>query len=160
LVHTIHFTTNERENENSEFRDPYLEFGVLKKDTPYTELSTPIKIFFGLTGIKDSGIMSNHRGIKMASGELKIVLEEVKEKFDTVIEAFNMVKETLDRHKEENRKEHEELKGEIMSVKGDVGILRTDVAVLRTDVAEIRNDLNDHRFNTELHGGKKGKRAS
>ena len=73
------------------------------------------------------------------SDELKIILEDVKEKFDTVIEGIQMINEKLDRHIEENRKEHE---------KFDMGLL------------EFRHDLNEHRNNTELHRGRRGKKAS
>jgi hypothetical protein len=75
---------------------------------------------------------------KMASDELKIVLEDVKEKFDPVIEAVNRVRETLERHKEEIQRDHEELKNEI--------IFR-------------RKDLNEHRDSTEVHVGRKRKKA-
>lgn len=73
------------------------------------------------------------------SDELKIVLEDVKEKFDTVIEGIHMINEKLDRHIKENRKEHE---------KFETGLL------------ELKRDINEHRNNTELHHGKRGKKAS
>ncbi len=73
------------------------------------------------------------------SDELKIVLEDVKEKFDTVIEGIQMINEKLDRHIEENQKEHE---------KFETGLL------------ELRRDITEHRNNTELHRGRRGKKVS
>ena len=75
----------------------------------------------------------------MASDELKIVLEDVKEKFDTVIEGYNVLTEKIDRLAKQNEAEHHELQMEITGLK---------------------RDLNEHRSNTELHGGKKRKKAS
>ena len=75
----------------------------------------------------------------MASDELKIVLEDVKEKFDTVIEGYNVLTEKIDRLAKKNEAEHHELQMEITGLK---------------------RDLNEHRSNTELHGGKKRKKAS
>jgi Mg2+ and Co2+ transporter CorA len=76
---------------------------------------------------------------KMASDELKIVLEDVKEKFDTVIEGYNLLSGKIDRLAKQNEAEHQQLQTEIMGLKGD---------------------LNEHRSNTELHGGRKRKKAS
>ena len=73
------------------------------------------------------------------SDELNIVLEDVKEKFDTVIEGIHMLNEKVDRHMEENRKEHERF---------EMGLL------------ELKRDMNEHRNNTELHGGRIKKGAS
>jgi len=73
------------------------------------------------------------------SDELNIVLEDVKEKFDTVIEGIHMLNEKVDRHMEENRKEHERF---------EMGLL------------ELKRDINEHRNNTELHGGRIKKEAS
>jgi len=73
------------------------------------------------------------------SDELNIVLEDVKEKFDTVIEGIHMLNEKVDRHMEENRKEHERF---------EMGLL------------ELKRDMNEHRNNTELHGGRIKKEAS
>jgi Mg2+ and Co2+ transporter CorA len=76
---------------------------------------------------------------KMASDELKIVLEDVKEKFDTVIEGYNLLSGKIDRLAKQNEAEHQQLQTEIMGLK---------------------RDLNEHRSNTELHGGRKRKKAS
>ena len=76
---------------------------------------------------------------KMASDELKIVLEDVKEKFDTVIEGYDVLSEKIDRLAKQNEGEHHELQMEITGFK---------------------RDLNEHRSNTELHGGKKREKAS
>jgi hypothetical protein len=73
------------------------------------------------------------------SDELKIILEDVKEKFDSVMEGIQMINEKLDRHIEGNRREHE---------KFEMGLL------------EFRRDMNEHRNNTELHRGKRAKKAS
>ena len=73
------------------------------------------------------------------SDELNIVLEDVKKKFDTVIEGIHMLNEKVDRHMEENRKEHERF---------EMGLL------------ELKRDMNEHRNNTELHGGRIKKEAS
>ena len=75
----------------------------------------------------------------MASDELKIVLEDVKEKFDTVIEGYNLLSGKIDRLTKQNKAEHDELQIEIMGLK---------------------RDLNEHRSNTELHGGRKREKAS
>ncbi len=75
----------------------------------------------------------------MASDELKIVLEDVKEKFDTVIEGYNLLNEKIDRLAEQNEAEHRSL---------------------QTEITGLRKDLNEHRLNTELHGGRKKKKAS
>ncbi len=75
----------------------------------------------------------------MASDELRIILEDVKEKFDTVIEGYNLLSEKIDRFAKQNEAEHEQLQTEIMGLK---------------------RDLNEHRSNTELHGGRKRKKAS
>ena len=50
-----------------------------------------------------------------------------------------MINEKLDRHIEENRREHE---------KFEMGLL------------EFRRDMNEHRNNTELHSGRREKKAS
>jgi uncharacterized protein YaaN involved in tellurite resistance len=73
------------------------------------------------------------------SDEPKIALEDVKEKFETVMESIQMINEKLDRHIDENRKEHE---------KFEMGLL------------EFRRDLNEHRNNTELHRGRRGKKKN
>jgi hypothetical protein len=73
------------------------------------------------------------------SDELKIVVKDVKEKYDTVIEGINMINEKLDRQIKENRKEHE---------KFETGLL------------ELRRYINEHRNNTELHHGRRGKKVS
>ncbi len=73
------------------------------------------------------------------SDELKIVLEDVKEKFDTVIESIQMINEKLDRHIKENHKEHEKFE---------------------TGLFELRRDINEHRNNTDLHHGRRGKKVS
>jgi hypothetical protein len=75
----------------------------------------------------------------MASDELRIVLEDVKEKFDTVIEGNNLLGEKIDRLAKQNEAEHQQLQSEILG---------------------LRRDLNEHRSNTELHGGRKRKKAS
>jgi len=75
----------------------------------------------------------------MASDELKIVLEDVKEKFDTVIEGYNLLSGKIGRLAKQNEAEHQQLETEIMGLK---------------------KDLNDHRSNTELHSGRKRKKAS
>jgi DUF917 family protein len=74
---------------------------------------------------------------KMASDELKIVLEDVKEKFDTVIEGYHLFSGKIDRLAKENETEHQQLQTEIMGLK---------------------RDLNEHRSNTELHGVRRGRR--
>jgi len=76
---------------------------------------------------------------EMASDKLKIVLEDVKEKFDTVIEGYNLLSGKIDRLAKQNEAEHQQLQTEIMGLK---------------------RDLNEHRSNTELHGGRKRKKAS
>jgi hypothetical protein len=81
----------------------------------------------------------------MASDELKIVLEDVKEKFDTVIEGINMVRETLERHEHKNDEQFKKFNMEFLEI--------------GKDIRELRQDLNDHRDNTELHAGKRKKKA-
>jgi Mg2+ and Co2+ transporter CorA len=76
---------------------------------------------------------------EMASGELKIVLEDVKEEFDTVIEGYNLLSGKIDRLANENEADQQQLQTEIMGLK---------------------RDLNEHRSNTELHSGRKRKKAS
>ncbi len=71
--------------------------------------------------------------------ELKIVLEDVKEKFDTVIEGIQMINDKLDRHIEDSHKEHEKFEAALL---------------------ELKRNINEHRNNTELHHGKRGKKAS
>jgi hypothetical protein len=68
----------------------------------------------------------------MASDELRIVLEDVKEKFDTVIEGYNFLSEKIDRVAKE----------------------------LGDEIEGLRQDLHEHRSSTELHAGKKKKKAS
>ena len=75
----------------------------------------------------------------MASDELKTVLEDVKEKFDTVIEGYNLLSEKIDRLVEQNEVEHRQL---------------------QTEITGLKKDLNEHRSNTELHGGGKRRKAS
>ena len=75
----------------------------------------------------------------MASNELRIILEDVKEKFDTVIEGNNLLSEKIGRLAKQNESEHQQLQSEILGLK---------------------RDLNEHRSNTELHGGRKKKKAS
>ncbi len=75
----------------------------------------------------------------MPSDELKIVLEGVKEKFDTVIEGYNLLGEKIDWLAKQNEGEHRQL---------------------QTEITSLKKDLNGHRSNTELHGGRKGKKAS
>ena len=75
----------------------------------------------------------------MASDELKIVRGDVKEKFDTVIEAYNLLSEKIDRLTRQNEVEHRQL---------------------QTEITGLNRGLNEHRSNTELHGGGKRKKAS
>jgi hypothetical protein len=75
----------------------------------------------------------------MAPDELKIVLEDVKEKFDTVIEGYNLLSGKIDGLAKQNEAEHQQLETEIMGLK---------------------RDLNDNRSKTELHSGRKRKKAS
>jgi seryl-tRNA synthetase len=75
----------------------------------------------------------------MASDELKIVLEDVKEKFDTVIEGYNLLSEKIGRLSKQNEAEHRQL---------------------QTEITGLKRDLNEHRSNTELHGGGKKRKAS
>jgi hypothetical protein len=75
----------------------------------------------------------------MASDELRIILEDVKEKFDTVIEGYNLLNGKIDRLAKQNEEEHQQL---------------------QTEIIGLRKDLNEHRSNTELHGGRKRKKAS
>ena len=89
----------------------------------------------------------------MKGDEFKIILEDINEKFDTLIEGQSLIKEKLDRHIEENKEEFKEVKKEILFVK-------RDVFDLKRDVSDIRKDLNEHRENTELHVGRKKKKAS
>lgn len=70
--------------------------------------------------------------------ELKIILENVQEKFDTVMEGIQMIHEKLDRNIQENQKEH---------------------GKFNMSLLELRRDMNEHRNNTELHHGKKGKKV-
>jgi DUF917 family protein len=63
--------------------------------------------------------------------------EDVKEKFDTVIEGYNLLSGKIDRLAKQNEAEHQQLETEIMGLK---------------------KDLNEHRSNTELHGGRKRKK--
>jgi len=89
----------------------------------------------------------------MASDELRIILEDVKGKFDLVIEAVNMTNERLDRHEKAEEERSNKLEAEILEVK-------KDIREMKGDIRELRQDFNDHRLNTELHGGKKGKKVS
>ncbi len=75
----------------------------------------------------------------MASDELRIVLEDIKEKFDTVVKGYNLLSEKIDSLAKQNEEEHQQL---------------------RTEVMGLKRDLNEHRSNTELHGGRKKKKAS
>ena len=75
----------------------------------------------------------------MSSDELRIILEDVKEKFDTVIEGYNLLSEKIDRLAKQNESEHEQL---------------------QTEILDLRRDMNEHRSNTELHGGRKKRKAS
>jgi hypothetical protein len=63
----------------------------------------------------------------------------VKEKFDTVIEGYNLLSEKIDRLAMQNGAEHQQL---------------------QTEIIGLRKDLNEHRSSTELHGGRKRKKAS
>jgi hypothetical protein len=74
-------------------------------------------------------VWSKWKGGKMASDELKIVLEDVKEKFNTVIEGYNLLSGKIDGLAGRKEAEHQQLETEIMGLK---------------------RDLKDHRSNTEL----------
>jgi hypothetical protein len=74
---------------------------------------------------------------KVASDELKIVLEDVKEKFDTVIEGYNLLSGKIDKLAKQNEAEHQQLQTEIMGLK---------------------RDLNEHRSNTEPMADGRGRR--
>jgi len=73
------------------------------------------------------------------SDELKIFWEDIQEKFDKIIEGIYMIVAKLDRHIEKSLREQE---------KFEIGLL------------ELRRNINEHRNNTELHGGKINKEAS
>jgi len=73
----------------------------------------------------------------MATDELKIVLEDVKEKFDTVIEGYNLLSKKIDKLAKQNEAEHRQL---------------------QAGITGLKRDLNEHRSNTELHGGGKGRK--
>ena len=103
----------------------------------------------------------------MASDELRIILEDVKEKFDLVIEAVNMTNERLDRNEKAAEERFGKLETEILLVKKDVWEMKGDMQVMKADIQEMKGDIrdirqgqNDHRFNTELHGGRKDKKVS
>jgi chromosome segregation ATPase len=104
---------------------------------------------------------------KMKGDEVKIILEDVSEKFDTIIEGQNLLNEKLDRHIEDNKEEFKEVKKDILylkkdvfDIKKDVSDLKGDVSDIKRDVSDLKKDLNEHRENTELHAGKKKKKAS
>jgi hypothetical protein len=56
-----------------------------------------------------------------------------------VIEGYNLLSGKIDRLAKQNEAEHQQLETEIMGLK---------------------KDLNDHRSNTELHSGRKRKKAA
>jgi predicted nucleic acid-binding Zn-ribbon protein len=98
---------------------------------------------------------------------LRFVLEDVKGKFDLVIEAVHMTNERLGRHEkaEEERfsrleTEVLQMKGDILEMKGDIVEMKGDIVQTKDDIRGLRQDFNDHRLNTELHAGKKGKKVS
>jgi predicted nucleic acid-binding Zn-ribbon protein len=96
----------------------------------------------------------------MKGDEVKIILEDVSEKFDTIIEGQNLLNEKLDRHIENNKEEFKEVKKDILYLKKDVFDIKKDVSDIKRDVSDFRKDLNEHRENTELHVGKRKKKAS
>jgi len=57
-----------------------------------------------------------------------------------------MMNEQMDRHEKAEEERFERLGNEILDMK--------------KDTREIRQDLNEHRSNTELHGGSRGKKVS
>jgi hypothetical protein len=89
----------------------------------------------------------------MASDELRIILEDVKEKFNLVIEPVNMTNERLDRNEKAEEGRFNKLDTEIL-------LIKKDIREMKGDIRDLRQDMNDHRFNTELHGGRKGKKVS
>jgi chromosome segregation ATPase len=104
---------------------------------------------------------------KMKGDEVKIILEDVNEKFDTIIKGQNLLNEKLDRHVEDNKEEFKEVKKDILYLKKDVFDIKKDifglkkgVSDLKRNVSDLKEDLNEHRENTELHAGKKKKKAS
>ena len=66
-------------------------------------------------------------------------IKSKKEKFDTVIEGYNFLGEKIDRLSRQNEAEHRQL---------------------QTEITGLKREMNEHRSNTELHGGGKKKKAS
>jgi hypothetical protein len=66
-------------------------------------------------------------------------IKSKKEKFDTVIEGYNLLGEKIDRLSKQNEAEHRQL---------------------QTEITGLKREMNEHRSNTELHGGGKKKKAS
>ena len=112
-------------------------------------------------------VAEGSNGKKMKGDEFKTILRDINEKFHTLIKGQNLINEKLDRHIEENKEEFKEVKKEILLIKGDVfhlkrGVsgLKGEVSSLKGEVLDLRKDLNEHRENTELHVGRKKKKAS
>ena len=66
-------------------------------------------------------------------------IKSKKEKFDTVIEGYNLLGEKIDRLSKQNEAKHRQL---------------------QTEITGLKREMNEHRSNTELHGGGKKKKAS
>ena len=66
-------------------------------------------------------------------------IKSKKEKFNTVIAGYNLLGEKIDRLSRQNEAEHRQL---------------------QTEITGLKREMNEHRSNTELHGGGKKKKAS
>ena len=66
-------------------------------------------------------------------------IKSKKEKFDTVIEGYNLLGEKIDRLSKQNEAKHRQL---------------------QTEITGLKREMNEHRSNTDLHGGGKKKKAS
>ncbi|MEI9477161.1 MAG: hypothetical protein WCO26_11360, partial [Deltaproteobacteria bacterium] len=83
---------------------------------------------------------------RVKKDELTVGLGNINKKFKTLLQGHKLLNEKIDRRNEENKAEHQQT--------------RDDLLFLSRDLLDVRRDLTDHRENTELHSGRKKRKAS
>jgi septal ring factor EnvC (AmiA/AmiB activator) len=106
--------------------------------------------------------------------EFTVVLEDINEKLGVLVEGHKLLNEKMDRRHDEYKAEFQQIRTDVMlsnrelldvkkdvsDVKKDIVDIKKDLVNVKKDLFDVKKDLTDHRENTELHPGKKKKKAS
>ena len=103
----------------------------------------------------------------MKKDEFTVVLEDINEKLGVLVEGHKLLNEKMDLRHDEYMAEFQQIRTDVMlsnrdllDVKKDVVDVKKDLVDVKKDLVDVKKDLTNHRENTELHPGKKKKKAS